>query len=163
MNRQKTNLESTGGRGEGQGGGPKERRLSGLNKLVEELWAEDIAGYKEMMRMNFETFREILTAIEPIITKRQVVGGHKVIAPSARLTIALRFLAIGETFRSLQFQFRMGKSTISHIVLEVCQAIHSILGAQYMPTPSNRVEWSRIAEEFERKWQFPSGTVWCRS
>lgn len=117
---------------------------------------EDTAGYKEMMRMNYETFRKILTAIEPIITKRQVVGGHKVITPSARLTIALRFLATGETFRSLQFQFRMGKSTISYIVREVCQAIHSILGAQYMPTPSNRAEWSRIAEEFERKWQFPN-------
>ena len=86
---------------------------------------EDTTGYKEMMRMNYETFREMLTAIEPIITKRQVVGRHKVIAPSARLTIALRFLATGETFRSLQFQFRVGKSTISYIVREVCQAIHS--------------------------------------
>ena len=91
----------------------KRREESGLFKLVEELRVEDTAGYKEMMRMNYETFREILTAIEPIITKRQVVGGHKVIAPSARLTIALRFLATGETFRSLQFQFRMGKSTVS--------------------------------------------------
>ena len=47
-------------------------------------------------------------------------------------------------------------TSISYIVREVCQAIHSILEAQYMPTPSNRAEWSRIAEELERKWQFPN-------
>lgn len=98
-------------------------------KLVEELRVEDTAAYKEMLRMNFETFQEILTAIGPEITKHQVVGGHRVISPAARLTLTLRFLATGETFRSLHFQFRMGKSTISYIVREVCQAIYLVLGA----------------------------------
>ena len=90
---------------------------------------EDTAAYKEMLRMNCETFEEILTAIGPEITKHQVVGGHRVISPAARLILTLRFLATGETFRSLHFQFRMGKSTISYIVREVCQAIYSVLGA----------------------------------
>ena len=38
-------------------------------KLVEELWAEDIATYKKMLCMKCETFEEMLTAIGPVITK----------------------------------------------------------------------------------------------
>lgn len=134
----------------------KRRNERGMLKLVEELRVEDTAAYKEMLRMNFETFQEILTAIGPEITKHQVVGGHRVISPAARLTLTLRFLATGETFRSLHFQFRMGKSTISYIVREVCQEIYLVLGARYMSTASSCSEWLQISEDFERMWQFPN-------
>ena len=55
------------------------------------------------MRMNNETFIEILTAIEPEISEVQVMGGHacKTIKPAVRLTLVLLFLATGETFSSL--------------------------------------------------------------
>ena len=43
---------------------------------------EDTNGYKEMMRMAYEQFLEILMAIEPSVMKRQVIGGHKVISPA---------------------------------------------------------------------------------
>ena len=45
-------------------------------RLVEELLAEDAVAYKEMMRMNYETFSEILMTIEPEISKEQVIGGE---------------------------------------------------------------------------------------
>ena len=133
----------------------KRRNEREMLKLVEELRVEDTAAYKEMLRMNCETFEEILTAIEPEITKHQVVGRHKVISPAARLILTLRFLATGETFRSLHFQFRMGKSNISYIVREVCRAIYSVLGARYISTPTSCPEWLQIAEDFEHMWQFP--------
>ena len=47
----------------------KRRNESGMLKLVEELQVEDTPAYKEMLRMNCETFEEILTAIGPVITK----------------------------------------------------------------------------------------------
>ena len=134
----------------------KKRNERGMLKLVEELRAEDTAAYKEMLRMNCETFDEILTAIGPEITKHQVVGGHRVISSAGRLILTLRFLATGETFRSLHFQFRMGKSTISYIVREVCRAIYLVLGARYMSAPTSCPEWLQIAEDFERMWQFPN-------
>ena len=116
-----------------------------------------------MLRMNCKTFDEILTAIEPVISKRQVVGGHKVISPAARLTLTLRFLATGETFRSLHFQFRMGRSTISYIVREVCQAIYSVLGPRYLTTPSRSHEWKRVSQQFEHLWQLAYITGFRRS
>ena len=56
--------------------------------------------------MNYETFSEILMATEPEISKEQVIGGHKIIKPAVRLTLALCFLATGETFASLHFHSR---------------------------------------------------------
>ena len=57
--------------------------------------------------MAHKQFLENLAAIQPLVMKRQVVGGHKVISPAERLTLTLRFLATGETFHSLAFQFRI--------------------------------------------------------
>ncbi|KAK3746102.1 hypothetical protein QZH41_015519, partial [Actinostola sp. cb2023] len=134
----------------------RRREEKGLYNVVRELQVEDTVGFKEMMRMDRETFTTILTAIEPEIAKFQIQGGHKVISSAERLTLALRFLATGETFASLHFQFRMGKATISYIIREVCHAIYKILGPKFMAVPSTPQEWSVIADEFERKWQYPN-------
>ena len=74
-----------------------------MYRLVEELRAEDTVAYKKVMRINYETLSEILMAIEPEISKEQVIGGHKIIKPPVRLTLALRFLVTGKTFTSLHF------------------------------------------------------------
>ena len=50
---------------------------------------EDTTAYREMMRMNHEDFEKILKAIEPDVSPRQVMGGHKVIAASERLTLTI--------------------------------------------------------------------------
>ena len=86
-----------------------------FNNIVTELMVEDTAAYREMMRMNHEDFKRLLKAIEPDITPRQVMGGHKVIAAAERLTVTLRFLATGETYRSLSFQFRISRAAWKHI------------------------------------------------
>ena len=127
-----------------------------FNNIVEELRAEDTASYREMMRMDYETFQDILTAITPTISKKQVQGGHKIISPAERLTLTLRYLATGESFKSLHYQFRIGRATISYIVREVCQAIFQTLGPVNMKVPSTEEEWATIALEFEQRWQFPN-------
>ena len=93
------------------------------DNIVRELSIEDTAAYKEMMRMSYEEFLHILI-IEKDITPTQIFGGHKVIPAKARLTVTIRFLATGETFRSLSFQFRISKGAISYIVRDVCNAIN---------------------------------------
>ena len=89
---------------------------------------EDTTAYREMMRMNREDFEKILKAIEPDVSPREVMGGHKVIAASERLTLTIRFLATGETYQSLNFQFHISRAVIGYIVDEVCKAIEKILG-----------------------------------
>ena len=47
----------------------KKRNKSGMINLVKELRVEDTAANSEMFRMNFETFKELLTTIRPVFTK----------------------------------------------------------------------------------------------
>ena len=103
--------------------------------IVKELRTEDLSGYREMMRMNYNQFLTILRVLEPHISKKQVIGGHKTIA-AERLTLTIRFLASGETFRSLCFQFRMGRATISSIVREVCQVVFKCFREKYLKSPT---------------------------
>ena len=39
---------------------------------------------------------------------------------------------LGETFRSLSFQYRMGERTISEIVEETCQALYGVMKDKYL-------------------------------
>lgn len=95
-----------------------------FTNIIDELRIEHSQIYREMMRMDYEQFKEILAATEPQITKVQVQGGHKVIRPAERLALTLRYLATGESFSSLHFQFRISKAAVSYIVQEVCHAIY---------------------------------------
>ena len=72
--------------------------------LVQELLIEDTKTYKEMMRMNYNCFKQILKYIEPYITASESFHGTKVIKAAERSVLTVRFHATGETFRSLSFQ-----------------------------------------------------------
>ena len=136
----------------------KRRQEQGLyHNLVKELRLEDTKGYNEMMRMSYPSFEFLLTKIEKDITPMELEkGGLKPISPAERLTLTLRFLATGESFRSLSFQFRISKSAISYIVQEVCKAIITNLASTYLKVPSTKNEWMQIAKQFYDRWNFPN-------
>ena len=58
-----------------------------FNNIVKELAIEDTAEYKNMMRMSHAVFQRILNYIEQDITRKQVLGGNKVISPKERLAL----------------------------------------------------------------------------
>ena len=82
-------------------------------------------------------------------------GELKAISPAKRLILILRFLATGEIFRSLSFQFRILKLAISYIVQEVFRAIIANLACTYLKYLAQIVSgWkllssSMIAEIFQ--------------
>lgn len=94
--------------------------------------------------------------IEADITPQQILGGNKVITAPERLAVTLRFLATGETYRSLSFQFRISRAAISYIIKEVCSAIAKHLGPHFLRVPSSSEEWLAIANAFQQKWQYPN-------
>ena len=51
-----------------------------FHNIVKELAIEDTAQYKDMMRMSHAIFQGILNYIEQDITRKQVLGGNKVIS-----------------------------------------------------------------------------------
>ena len=78
------------------------------------------------------------------------------IQPGERLALTLWFLVTGESFRSLSFQFRIGKSTISEIVMDVCTALLNTLKKEYLKTPDNKEKWWEIANILFCRWNIPN-------
>lgn len=66
-----------------------------------------------------------------------------------------RFLATGDSYKSIAFSFRLGHSTTQGIVVEVCHAIMKNLMSEAIPTPSKE-DWKRIANEYWTQWNFPN-------
>ena len=54
-----------------------------------------------------------------------------------KLAITLRYLATGETFESLMYQFRVHRTTIAAFIPEVCKAIYETLKEEYLKMPQN--------------------------
>lgn len=69
--------------------------------------------------------------------------------------MCFRFLATGCSFRSLAFTFRMGKTTISKIVVETCSAIWDKLLPSYLPEPTVDM-WKSNSNDFYKNWNFPN-------
>ena len=87
----------------------KRRKQRGtFSNIVHELRMEDTASFKKMLRMDYGTFLNLLAAIEPFISPQENYYELPTIKANKRLTLTLRFLATGETFRP---------STISYIVI----------------------------------------------
>ncbi|XP_035917750.1 uncharacterized protein LOC118515150 [Anopheles stephensi] len=76
------------------------------------------------------------------------------ITAQERLLITLRYLATGETFSSLQYLFRVSRSSISNIVKETCVCLTKTLRS-YVKLPSTNEQWLVVSKRFEQRWNFP--------
>ena len=77
--------------------------------------------------MSVEDFNYLLDKVCPRIRKSDT-NYREAIPPKIRLLVTLRFLATGDSYKSLMYLFRISESTISRTVPEVCQAIIEALG-----------------------------------
>lgn len=53
-----------------------------------------------------------------------------------RLAVTLPYLATGESFKSLEFQFRISRTAISNVVEETCKAIFNVLSKELLKLAS---------------------------
>jgi len=104
------------------------------DRLMAELQREAPADFKGYIRMEPELFHELLTRVGPRITKSS--SGRPPLSPSMKLAVTLRFLATGDSYRDLEYQFRVAHNTISLFVPEVCEAIVEEYKDEQLPTPS---------------------------
>ena len=81
---------------------------------------------------------------------------RKPLDPEEKLAVTLRFLATGESYSSLSYQYRISTSAISCFVPDVCEVIYDVLVDEYMKFPQNKEEWLHLAKEYEERWQFPN-------
>ncbi|VDI07439.1 Hypothetical predicted protein [Mytilus galloprovincialis] len=78
------------------------------------------------------------------------------ITAEERLSLTLKYLATGESYRSLSYSFRIAPSTVCSIIPEVCDSLYQALKDTYMKVPSTPEEWEEIATDFYEKWNYPN-------
>lgn len=86
---------------------------------------------KLFIRMDHENFYKIVELVDPIIGKKNT-SFRKAITTAERVMVTLRFLASGDTFKSLEFLFKVSDSAIQKIVPETSKAIYDTLKEQYL-------------------------------
>uniref|UniRef100_A0A6P7GYA1 Nuclease HARBI1 n=1 Tax=Diabrotica virgifera virgifera TaxID=50390 RepID=A0A6P7GYA1_DIAVI len=123
------------------------------NNLLTELLTVD-GDFQNFTRLPFEKFVELHEKIAPLITKQET-HMRSSISSKLRLAVTLRYLASGNSYKSLEFLSRISRITIGNFVPEVCHAIVIVLKDKFLKVPSSKEEWQKISSEFKEKWHFP--------
>ncbi|KAL4104313.1 hypothetical protein QTP88_019614 [Uroleucon formosanum] len=126
-----------------------------FKKLIEGHLFNNEVKFREFFRVNREQFNFILSLVKDDLTKEPTMRVPVPISPDEKLAITLRFLATGESFRSLSFSFRIFYSYISVIVKETLIALKQMLMPLFLPNP-NSIDYKVKANEFYTKWNFPN-------
>lgn len=66
-----------------------------------------------------------------------------------------RYLATGDSYQTIAFSFRVGRSTVGSIVSQVCKEIWNILQPTYLPSPTEET-WKQSEIGYREMWNFPN-------
>lgn len=100
--------------------------MGATNGLLGELEFEDPKEYFVTLRMSESCFNFLLKKVQPQI-QRSDTHLRMAIPAKTKLQTVLYFFATGCSLRTLTHLFRLGKSTISEFIPEVCIAIYESL------------------------------------
>ncbi|XP_078254545.1 uncharacterized protein LOC144593005 [Rhinoraja longicauda] len=118
-----------------------------------ELQQEDEAAFRNFTRLPPELFQELRSWVGPLLEKRETFM-RKPLEPGLRLAITLRYLAPGDSYKSLSYSFLVAHNTISKVVRETCEAIINVYEDEVMDCPTTPDEWRRVAQGFDTRWNF---------
>ncbi|XP_030844777.1 putative nuclease HARBI1 [Strongylocentrotus purpuratus] len=104
--------------------------------------------------MGPQDFHELLTRIAPRITK-QDTNYRKSLEPGLKLAVTLRFLATSNSYKTLQYGFRVAHNTISVFIPHVFQAIIDELSDEVLMSPDTPEGWKQVAQSFYNCWNLP--------
>lgn len=99
--------------------------------LFRDLMNDESNAFEQYFRMSREQFDVLLEKVRPLISKKDT-RMRKAISPETRLAITLRYLATGDSYRSLVLLFRVAHNTMSGIVSNTCQSIYIVLQQDYL-------------------------------
>lgn len=91
-----------------------------------DLQKEESGDFQNFCRILCEDFEYLLSQTEPLIAKKDTKW-RKSVPAKENIAITLRFLASGESYKSLYYLFKVSHQLISELVPEVCNAIIQVL------------------------------------
>ncbi|RVE67428.1 hypothetical protein OJAV_G00102880 [Oryzias javanicus] len=130
-----------------------QRRFDEFHRLLQELRL-DGSLFQRSFGLTTPQFDDLLSRIGARIT-HQDTNYRRSISAAERLSICLRYLATGDSYRTIATSYRVGVSTVAIIIPEVVTAIWDGLVKDFLAMPSTE-DWRSIAEEFLQRWNFPN-------
>ena len=128
-------------------------KLGQYTKLMKELKKEDTKGFRNFLRLDYETFHEILQRIEGRITKTP--NNYRTpLSAGIKLAITMRYLATGDSYHSLVYGFRVAHNSISKVIIQVCEVIIAEYAEEMVPCPTTAEQWKEISNVFSNRWNF---------
>ena len=121
-------------------------------RLIQEMQLNDHESFFQYFRMTPGRLEELLCLVGPYLAKDSTT--REPISPAERLAVTLRFLATGDSQKSIAFSFRLGHATVTKMVEETSEALWKSL-SNYIKAPSTQNEWLKIASDFWELWNFP--------
>ena len=122
--------------------------------LIQELRLTDSASYRNYARFPPNLIDELVGRLRVHLQKTDT-NWREALSPELKLLATLRYLATGDSYKSLQYAFRVGHSTISKFIPEVCKAIVEELMPECIACPRTPEEWKAVAAGFQNRWNLP--------
>ncbi|XP_047998378.1 protein ALP1-like [Leguminivora glycinivorella] len=131
----------------------KREQYGEYHRLCRELESDDDRFFS-YFRMSKNSYEELHQLLELQISKKNT-NYRASITSRQRLAICIRYLSTGDSFQTIAFSFRVGSSTVSLIVREVCKAIWDTLQPIYIPAPTEAI-WKQSETGYRELWGFPN-------
>ncbi|XP_064100879.1 putative nuclease HARBI1 [Macrobrachium nipponense] len=122
------------------------------DQLLQELNKEDRKGHKNFLRIYPELFEEMVERLTPLLKKNTNMRRAQEVG--LKLVVTLRHLASGNDYTSLQYSFRVSKSSICRFIPIVCQPIIDIYKPEVMKCPKTPEECNVVPKRFASKWNY---------
>ncbi len=140
------------------------RPIDGHYKTLLAELNRDVPAFRNYTHMDPDMFFEMVDRLSPRIEK-QDTWYQKALQPGLKVAITLQYLAKGDSYHSLMYNFRVAHNTISSIVRDVCQAIIYGYAREVIAAPTTKAECLQIADHFSSRWNFHNclGVPWTWS
>ena len=123
-------------------------------KLMHELTTEDPTSFKNFLRVDPDIFMELLHRVGPRIEKQDTFF-RKALPPGLKLAVTLRYLATGDSYKSVAYSFRVAFNAVCIFIPEVCQAVIDEYSSEVLVCPTTPDGWKEVALGFQNRWNFP--------
>ncbi|XP_050547894.1 uncharacterized protein LOC126909504 [Daktulosphaira vitifoliae] len=111
--------------------------------------------FREYFRINYEQFNFLLSLVEEKLTLPPNNRIKNPISPAEKLAVTLRYLATGESLRSLAFAFRISHNYLSIIIKKTLAELKIKLVSIFLPDSKN-IDYKQKSAEFSYKSNFPN-------
>ncbi|CAK1578598.1 unnamed protein product [Parnassius mnemosyne] len=135
----------------------RNRTRHSMEQQFVELIQEPSGEFENFHRMSLTDFNYLLSKVLPLISK-QDTHLREAIPAKIRLAVTLRFLATGDSFKSLHYLFKISSQLISKIVVDVCKALNDVLKDE-IKMPVNEQQWLEVENGFKNNFPHAVGVI----